>query len=213
MADGPTIQASSQRALKAGVRLADIIDLVREIRSVSDVPIVLFSYLNPLLQFGIEKLATEGAAAGIDGVLVTDAVDDEAAQISRSLRNKNIDLISLVAPTTSDARLESIAKSATGFLYAVARTGVTGVTGTKSDAAETLVKRVRRYTDLPIGVGFGISTKDQVADVWRYADAAVVGSAIVAKIADARSSAEAVEDVARFVEQLLPRFAKSTEET
>jgi tryptophan synthase alpha chain len=213
MADGPVIQASSQRALEAGTRLTDILELVRTFRTKSDTPIVLFSYLNPIYRFGIERLAFEAASAGIDGVLITDVVDAEAAEISLQLRKLGVDLISLIAPTTSDERLERIASSAAGFIYAVARAGVTGMSQNTGNAAEALVNRVRRYTELPIAVGFGISTADQIEAVWKYADAAVVGSAIVAVIERARTPADAVYNVSRFVRQLVPRFAKSTEET
>jgi tryptophan synthase alpha chain len=143
MADGPTIQASSQRALAKATTLLDVLSLVREFRSSHDTPIVLFGYLNPLLQYGLERFRDDAADAGIDGVLITDIVDDEAFEISELLADKNIDLISLVAPTTSDERLESIAKHARGFIYAVSRAGVTGARNEMSDAAEKLVSRVR----------------------------------------------------------------------
>src|SRR5688572_11470311 len=126
MADGPTIQASSQRALERGVKLSDVLAMVSELRVVSDVPIVLFSYLNPLFRYGIERLAKDAAAAGVDGVLVTDAVDEEAAAIAGVLRGHDLDLISLVAPTTTESRLEKIAARSSGFIYAVSRAGVTG---------------------------------------------------------------------------------------
>ncbi|MGD9564355.1 MAG: tryptophan synthase subunit alpha [Pyrinomonadaceae bacterium] len=205
MADGPTIQASSQRALENGVTLNDVLTMVRGLRSETDVPLVLFSYLNPLFRYGIERLAEDAASAGVDGVLVTDAVDDEAAEIGQHLRRNGIDLISLVAPTTSDARLEKIAANASGFVYAVSRAGVTGAQNETSGAAEILVNRARRFTDLPIAVGFGISTPEQIEDVWRYADAAVVGSAIVAEIESAvLSGKDPVESVQRFAKGLVP---------
>jgi len=208
MADGPTIQASSQRALENGVTLRDILQMVRKLRIDTDVPIVLFSYLNPLYRYGFDKLATEAAEAGIDGILVTDVVDEEAAEISDCLRTKNIDLISLIAPTTTDERLEKIAARSNGFLYAVSRTGVTGAQKETGDAAETLVRRTRGFTKLPIAVGFGISTPEQIADVWSYADAAVVGSAIVKQIEMSISSANTVERVRNFVAGLVPEVAK-----
>ena len=208
MADGPTIQASSQRALETGVGLAHILQMVRKLRTETDVPIVLFSYLNPLYRYGFDQLAANAAEAGIDGVLVTDVVDEEAAAISAVLRTHGIDLISLIAPTTTDERLEKIAARSSGFLYAVSRTGVTGAQNETSDAAEVLVNRARRFTDLPIGVGFGISTPQQIADVWRYADAAVVGSAIVKEIEMSIPSANTVERVRKFVAGLVPEVAK-----
>ncbi len=213
MADGPTIQASSQRALENGVTLKQILEMVRAIREKTDVPIVLFSYLNPLYRYGIEKLATEAARAGVDGILITDAVGEEAAEIAAELRASNLDMISLIAPTTSDARLEKIAANASGFIYAVSRAGVTGTQKTTSDSAEILVKRARHLTNLPIAVGFGISSRRQVEEVWHYADAAVVGSAIVAEIARSMRDGNAVERVREFVRGLLPQVAKGPAET
>lgn len=204
MADGPTIQASSQRALQNGVTLKDVLEMVTGLRKESDVPIVLFSYLNPLFRYGIERLASDAKAVGVDGVLVTDAIDDEAAMIGATLEMNGIDLISLVAPTTSESRLAKIADRSSGFIYAVSRAGVTGAQSEVSGAAELLVNRVRKYTDLPVAVGFGISTRSQVEDVWRYADAAVVGSAIVGKIERAAAeNVDVVETVESFVKSLL----------
>ncbi|MEO5860335.1 MAG: tryptophan synthase subunit alpha [Pyrinomonadaceae bacterium] len=204
MADGPTIQASSQRALENGTTLADILQMVRDLRREIDTPIVLFSYLNPLYRYGFEKLAADAAEAGVDGVLVTDAVDEVAFVISSVLQSHNLDLISLIAPTTSDERLERIAANASGFIYAVSRAGVTGAQSETSSTAKGLVERARKFTDLPIAVGFGISTRQQIEDVWAYADAAVVGSAIVAEIERSLSDANTVERVTKFVRGLLP---------
>lgn len=204
MADGPTIQRSSQRALENGVNLAAILEFVRKFRKSSDIPVVLFSYLNPLWRFGLKKLATEAAAAGIDGVLVTDIVGSEAEEIARIFSDKNIDLISLVAPTTTDERLEKIAASASGFIYAVSRAGVTGARTEASSDAESLVSRVRKYTGLPVAVGFGISTREQIEDVWRYADGAVVGSAIVAGI-EKCGGKDVLPALDRFLRELLPQ--------
>ena len=207
MADGPTIQRSSQRSLAGGTTLNDVIELMRRIRLKSDVAIVLFSYLNPLLRPGIEEFAEAAAEAGADGVLITDAVGGEAAKIGEILATNEIDMISLVAPTTTDERLEQICSHARGFVYAVSRAGVTGARDAMSDEAEKLVTRARRFTSLPIAVGFGISTREQVEDVWRYGDAAVVGSAIVAEIE--RTPDAAVAAVDRFVRSMLPRFANA----
>ena len=212
MADGPTIQASSQRTLEHGVTLADILQLVRDLRREIETPIVLFSYLNPLFRYGFEKLAADAADAGVDGVLVTDAVDEVAFIASQMLRSRGLDLISLIAPTTSDERLERIAANASGFLYAVSRAGVTGAQSETSSTAEELVKRARKFTDLPIAVGFGISTRRQIEDVWRYADAAVVGSAIVAEVERSLAEANTVERVTDFVRGLVPPFAKDVVE-
>lgn len=212
MADGPTIQMSSQRALANGVTLTDILEMVRSIRTETDVPIVLFSYLNPLFRYGFERLAKEADDAGVDGVLVTDAVDEEAAEISSLLQMHGIDLISLIAPTTSDERLEKIAEHASGFIYAVSRAGVTGARSDTSVSAQVLVERARKFTDLPVAVGFGISTAEQVSEVWRYADAAVVGSAIVAEIERSIADGNAVERVTQFVRGLLSPVAKVSTE-
>jgi len=212
MADGPTIQASSQRALEKGARLDDILQMVSEVRKETDVALVLFSYLNPLYRFGFEKLAADAADAGVDGVLVTDAVDEVAFVISQVLNSRGLDLISLIAPTTSDARLERIAACARGFIYAVSRAGVTGTQSETSASAEGLVARARKFSDLPIAVGFGISTRQQVEEVWRYADAAVVGSAIVAEIERSIPNGNAVERVTDFVRGLLPTVANGTAE-
>jgi tryptophan synthase alpha chain len=207
MADGPTIQRSSQRALENGVRLHDVVALAKSFRAASVVPVVLFSYFNPIMSMGLEEFAVAAKQAGIDGVLLTDVIDDEAANVSKKLADHDIDLISLVAPTTTDERLEEICGHARGFVYAVSRAGVTGAQQTVSDAAETLVARTRKFTDLPIAVGFGISTAEQITDVWRFADAAVVGSAIVAEIE--KHQGDAVAAVESFVSRLLPSVAKA----
>jgi tryptophan synthase alpha chain len=208
MADGPTIQRSSQRALNNGVALTEVLELARAARTQTDTPIILFSYLNPLLRFGITSLISHALDVGLDGILITDAVDDEAAEYSDLLGDAGLDLISLIAPTTSDERLEKIARKSSGFLYAVSRAGVTGAQDAMTTDAEQLVTRARQFTDLPIAVGFGISNADQVASVWRYADAAVVGSAIVSEIENAPAGS-AVIAVDAFVHRLLPKFAKS----
>jgi tryptophan synthase alpha chain len=209
MADGPTIQLSSQRALENCVNLSKILDLIREARKTTDVPIVLFSYLNPLLNYSLRKLANDASTAGVDGVLITDVIGTEAKEIGEMLQTQNLALISLIAPTTTDERLESIAKTSSGFLYAVSRAGVTGARTEMSSDAEKLVHRARKFTGLPIAVGFGISTREQIEDVWRYADAAVVGSAIVAEIAKAEKPGEAVDRVDECVRGFLPQFAKT----
>lgn len=209
MADGPTIQRSSDRALQNGTNLPDILKMSETARQTTDVPIVLFSYLNPLLRYGFVHLSDEATRIGIDGILITDVVDDEAAEIARDLNEKGIDLISLVAPTTTDKRLENICASASGFIYAVSRAGVTGARERTSEEAEKLVQRTRQFTDLPIAVGFGISTPEQIADVWRYADAVVVGSAIVSEIEQCSAAADAPKRVEEFVKSLIPQFAKS----
>ena len=207
MADGPTIQRSSQRALENSVGLRDVLGLAKSFGAASDVPVVLFSYFNPTLAMGIDEFATAAKASGIDGLLLTDVIEDEAAAISTKLAAHDIDLISLVAPTTTDERLEQICSRARGFIYAVSRAGVTGARETVSDAADQLVARTRKFTDLPVAVGFGISTAEQITNVWRFADAAVVGSAIVAEIE--KNPDDAVAAVERFASGLLPSVANT----
>ena len=205
MADGPVIQRASERALRHGFGLAKVLEVVSEARKQTDVPIILFSYFNPLLQFGIDKLAREAKAAGVDGILVTDLVPEEAGEFAATLGAHDLDMIYLVAPTSTDERLQMIAKRASGFIYAVSRAGITGARAEMSAEAEKLVRRVRKFSDLPVAVGFGISKPEHVADVWRYADAAVVGSAIVSEIEQAQSAADAVARVGRFARQLISK--------
>lgn len=202
MADGPVIQRSSQRSLDRGTTLVDVLELAAEFRKRSDVPVVLFSYFNPIMRFGIENFANAAAASGIDGVLFTDVIEDEAEKIAGILAARDIDLIPLIAPTTTDERLPKICANARGFVYVVSRAGVTGARDEASTDAEALVARARRHTNLPVAVGFGISTREQIADVTRYADAAVVGSAIVAEIERATSPRDAVGRVTNFVGRL-----------
>ena len=203
MADGPVIQRASERALRHDFGISDVLQIVSDARQETEVPIILFSYFNPLLQFGIEKLADEAKRAGVNGVLVTDLVPEEATQFASALAANDLDMIFLVAPTSTDERLKMVAERASGFIYAVSRAGITGARAEMSAEAEKLVDRMRKFSDLPIAVGFGISTPEQVADVWRYADAAVVGSAIVSEIEKAESPITAVKRVAAFSRELL----------
>ena len=203
MADGPVIQRASERALRHGFGLESVLALVTEVRRETDVPIILFSYLNPLLQFGIERLAGEARAVGIEGILITDLIPEEAEEIRSTLRGHDLDLIFLVAPTSTDARLKLIAERASGFIYAVSRAGITGARAEMSAEAERLVNRVRQFSDLPVAVGFGISRREHVLDVWRYADAAVVGSAIVDVIEQSETPKDAVRQVSIFTQKLL----------
>jgi tryptophan synthase alpha chain len=203
MADGPVIQRASERALRHGFGVVEILRTVAEARTQTDVPIILFSYFNPLLQFGVESVAREAKQAGVDGILVTDLVPEEASEFAAVLRRYDLDMIFLVAPTSTDERLRMVAERASGFIYAVSRAGVTGARDKMSAEAEKLVRRVRKFSDLPVAVGFGISKPEQVADVWRYADAAVVGSAIVGEIEHAQSAADAVSRVGQFARHLI----------
>ncbi len=182
IADGPVIQRASDRALRAGMNLHRLLETVREIRRVSEVPLLLFSYMNPLLRYGFDKLARDAAEAGIDGVLLTDLSVEEADEPVSRLKEQGLDTVFLVAPTSSDRRLDLVARHSSGFIYLVSRTGVTGEQASVSDAVAPLVERTRRHTGLPLAVGFGISTPQQVAAVARLADGVVVGSAIVKTI-------------------------------
>ena len=182
MADGPVIQRASERALKNSFGLDDLFAMAARARRQIDTPIILFSYFNPLLQFGVRRLAQTAKDSGIDGVLVTDVTPEESGEIETELRANDLDMIFLVAPTSTDTRLKLVAEHASGFVYAVSRAGVTGTRDAVSAEAEKLVTRMRRFTSLPIAVGFGISSVEQVRDVHRYADAVVVGSAIVAEM-------------------------------
>jgi len=211
VADGVTIQAASERALKNPVSVEAILEVVSEVRIKGcEVPIILFSYFNPILQVGLEKFAEKAIEAGIDGILITDLVPEEAGEFRSILAARNLALIMLAAPTSSDERLRKICAQASGFVYAVSRAGVTGARNALSSDAENLVARLRKFTDLPVAVGFGISNAVQVSATWKYADAAVVGSAIVAEIARLslimdENSEEFVEKVGLFAGNLLPK--------
>ncbi len=205
MADGVVIQKASERALKNNFGIAEILDLVKDVRTQTDVPIILFSYFNPLLQYGLAKLCEDAKNCGVDGFLVTDLVPEEAETFSNLLKNHDLDMIFLIAPTSSDERLKMVANRASGFIYAVSRTGVTGARETTSQSAEVLVTRMRQFSDLPIAVGFGISTAEQVAETWQYADAAVVGSAIVRVIENNLDNENLVEKIEEFTRNLLPK--------
>lgn len=204
MADGVVIQRASERALKHDFGIAEILELVREVRKETDTAIILFSYFNPLLQYGLERLCADAANAGIDGFLVTDLVPEEAGEFSALLCANELDMIFLVAPTSSDERLKMVAERASGFIYAVSRAGVTGAQAQISQSAEALVNRVKSFSDLPVAVGFGISTAAQISETWSYADAAVVGSAIVREIERLHGNENLVKEVGEFVRNLLP---------
>ena len=187
LADGPTIQRASERALKSGTTLAGVLDLVRRIRQPSQVPLVLFSYYNPILQMGLEKFASAAASAGADGVLATDLTPEESEDYRRIMRLHNLDTIFLGAPTSTDERLAKIAACSSGFLYLISRTGVTGAKDALPDDLPELLRRTRGVTPLPIAVGFGISLPGHVSVLGGLADAAVVGSALVSEIEKAKS--------------------------
>jgi tryptophan synthase alpha chain len=213
VADGEVIQRASERALRNGVTLREILACLARARERIDVPVVLFSYFNPLLQFGIDRLANEAKQAGIDAVLITDLIPEEAQSWAEALYQRELDPIFLAAPTTSDKRLARIARQARGFIYAVSRAGVTGARDEMTRDAETLVQRVRSVSDLPIAVGFGVSTAEQVRNIWRFADAAVVGSAIVREIEKLTGSPNLVSRIGEFARSLLPEKQSAIERT
>lgn len=201
VADGPVIQAASQRALERGTRLDDVLQLAREVRQQSDVGLIVFSYLNPIMRFGLSKFCAAAEDAGVDGALVTDLPVEEADEYIRCMRTRDLATVFLAAPTSPDDRLKRIAELSTGFVYAVSRTGVTGARNELSNEAQALVGRIRKYTQLPVAVGFGVSNPEQFAEVGSFADAAVVGSAIVKTIENAGRE-RAAKAVANFVRAL-----------
>ena len=202
MADGPVIQRASERALKNSFGLDDLLDMVARSRAQIETPIILFSYFNPLLQFGLKRLAQRARSSGVDGVLVTDLTPEESGELETELRANDLDMIFLVAPTSTDERLKLVAEHASGFVYAVSRAGVTGTRETVSAEAEKLVTRMRKFTSLPIAVGFGISNVEQVRDVHRYADAVVVGSAIVAEMERRSNAPDIAQRIGEFTRAL-----------
>ncbi|HET9785068.1 MAG TPA: tryptophan synthase subunit alpha [Terriglobales bacterium] len=203
VADGPVIQAASQRALAHGTRLADVLELARAVRCESEVGLLLFSYYNPILRYGLERFARDAAAAGCDGVLVTDLIPEEAAAYRAAVQAAGLDTIFLAAPTSPDARLAAIAAASSGFIYAVARLGVTGAASEVAGAPREMIQRLRRHTKLPIALGFGLARADQVRAAGEYADGTVVGSALVAAIAAAAPGGEATA-AAGFLRSLQP---------
>jgi len=202
LADGPVIQRASERALAAGTTLARVLDLIAQIRRESEVPLVVFSYFNPILQMGVDAFAARAQAAGADGVLVTDLPPEDSAEHVRALRAHNLDSIFLAAPTTGDERMRCIAEHSTGFLYVISRTGVTGERDALADELPALLRRARRATDLPLAVGFGISLPGHVSVLGGLADAAVVGSALVAEVERATSPQEAAANVSSRIRSL-----------
>lgn len=202
IADGPVIQRASERALRAGTNLPDLLEAVREFRKGSGTPILLFSYLNPLLRYGFEKLALEATAAGVDGVLLTDLSVEEAGEPVHQLRRAGLDTIFLAAPTSSERRLKLVAEHSSGFIYLVSRTGVTGEQQSVSDSVKPLIERMRRHTDLPLAVGFGISTAEQVREVAEVSDGVVVGSALVKIIEQNSAKPDLADRLQQFTQYL-----------
>ncbi len=200
LADGPVIQRASERALKRGVTLEQVLRLAAEVREQSRAGIIIFSYFNPIMRIGMSRFCAAAATAGVDGALITDLPVEEADDYRREMGKRNLATVFLAAPTSTYKRLKSIAKASTGFVYAVSRTGITGARKELAEDTPDLVRRIRRCTKLPIAVGFGISTPEQFTAVGKFADAAVVGSAIVETIE--RSPGREAEAVAEFVKRL-----------
>jgi tryptophan synthase alpha chain len=202
LADGPVIQRASERAVAKGTRLSDVLGICAEIRVARpQAGIILFSYLNPVVRFGMEAFTKAAKAAGADGVLLTDMIVEEAADYLRLMHENNLAPVFLAAPTSPDARLKAIAENSQGFVYAISRVGITGTQTELASDAEALVQRLKQFTQLPIALGFGISTPEHVKAVGGFADAAVVGSAIVALI-EKTPAADAPQAVGDFVRSL-----------
>ena len=207
LADGPVIQRASERALKAGATLPKILAALPGWRRRTEVPLVLFSYYNPILQYGLKEFAADARKAGADGVLAVDLTPEEAGAYVERMREANLDTIFLASPTSTDERLRKIAEHSTGFLYLVSRMGVTGERKDLSGELPALVNRVKAASRLPLAVGFGISTAEQVRAVQRHAEAAVVGSAVVRYI-EQNYSRQGAEGVEEFVHRLKGNLRK-----
>jgi tryptophan synthase alpha chain len=202
LADGPVIQRATERALAAGTTLAGVLELVKSVRDDVKAPIVIFSYANPLLRMGLPAFASRASAAGVDGVLALDLPIEEADEFRSVLAANGLDTIFLLSPTTTDARIKKAAELGRGFLYGISRLGVTGARDRVASGAEAMVRRIRQHTAMPIALGFGISRPEHVAEVGLYADAAVVGSALVSLIAEASGSPRLLERVESYVRDL-----------
>ena len=201
-ADGPIIQAASQRALKNGANLANILVMVESLRKASEIPIVLFGYYNPILSYGPERFAARAHEAGVDGILVVDLPPEEAAELKQFTDPKKIDFISLIAPTTSIERVRQIASHATGFLYYISITGVTGTAKPHVEDVAKDIERIRTVTELPLVVGFGISTSQQAGEIAPLADGIVIGSACVQMIEEHSHKPDLVARVSHYAREI-----------
>ena len=202
LADGPVIQRATERALASGTTLAGVLDMLARLRADLRAPVVIFSYANPIFRFGAERFADRAQEAGVDGVLVLDLPIEEADDFRNLLSGRGIDTILLLSPTTTDERLRKAASLGSGFLYAISRLGVTGARDRIADGAQEMVDRIRRASDLPVALGFGISKPEHVREVGQWADAAVVGSALVSVIAEAGASSDLNTRVEEYVRWL-----------
>ena len=206
IADGPVIQAAGERALKAGTTLAKVLQIAAEIRQTSEVPLLLFTYLNPVVRYGLERLAQDAAAAGIDGCLLIDASVEEAQEYVGAMHRHGLDTVFLAAPTSTERRLKLVAQYSTGFVYLVSRTGVTGERDSLSHKVAPLVQAVRAVTNLPLAVGFGISKPEHVAELGKQVEAVVVGSAIVRLIEKNATNASLEIQLESYVRELKRGF-------
>ena len=202
MADGPTIQAASQRALSNNFSMQHIFTHVRKVRTYSETPIILFGYYNPFLKYGIDKLCHDAKSAGVDAFLIVDLPPEEASEINEAAKLNGLDMIFLLAPTSTDERLQLVSEKASGFIYFVSVTGVTGTRDKLDTDLSGYLDRIRKFSDLPIGVGFGISRPEHVREVIRYSDAVIVGSAIINKIEQNISNPEMINIVGAFIREL-----------
>ncbi|MEO5742948.1 MAG: tryptophan synthase subunit alpha [Vicinamibacterales bacterium] len=202
LADGPVIQRATERALAAGATASGVLDLVKSVRSTVKAPIVLFTYANPVLRMGIDRFGDRARDSGVDGVLVLDLPIEEAGAFRDAMAARGLDMIFLLSPTTTDARVKDAAKLGRGFLYGISRLGVTGARDTVADGAQALAARMRAATALPIALGFGISSPEHVRQIGTFADAAVVGSGLVGVIAEFGKSPELIERVESYVRWL-----------
>ena len=202
IADGPVIQRAADRALCAGTTLARVLEMAREIRAHSQIPLLLFTYMNPVMRYGLPALAKDAAASGIDGCLLTDMSVEEAEPYIGAMRERELDTVFLAAPTSTDRRLELVARYSSGFVYLVSRTGVTGEQASVSAAATPLIERMRTVTELPLALGFGIAVRQQVEQVGALADGVVVGSAIVRTIEKHGKSEQLESELEAFTRDL-----------
>jgi tryptophan synthase alpha chain len=202
LADGPVIQRAAERAIRAGATLSRVLDMVRDVRSLVNAPLVIFTYANPVLRLGLETFVTRAREAGVDGVLLLDVPPEESAETRAALSRARIDTIFLLSPTTSDERIRRAAALGSGFLYGISRVGVTGARDDVASSAQVLAARVRRETGMPFALGFGLSRPEHVRAIGAYADAAVVGSALVQVIAEHGDSPSLMNEVERYVRWL-----------
>jgi tryptophan synthase alpha chain len=206
IADGPVIQRAGERALKAGTTLPKVLEIAREIRQRSEVPLLLFTYLNPVVRYGLDRLAKDAAESGIDGCLLTDASVEEAHEYVGAMHRHGLDTVFLAAPTSTERRMKLVAQYSTGFVYLVSRTGVTGEQESLSAAVAPLVRAMRAVTDLPLAVGFGVSRPEHVAELGKLVEAVVVGSALVRVIEQYLESPNLAQELEAFVRQLKGGF-------